>query len=89
MDATKLTAIFSSFSANILMPFAKILPPPSHHLPRSLIVTACLHNLAISLNVPIPEDDLEMPNFPPLIHNTANVADHARRNAIVVNYFVF
>ena len=53
-----------------------------------IIATACLHNLAISLNVPIPEEhDLEMPNYPLVIHNEPNVAGRARRDEIVANYF--
>jgi nuclease HARBI1 len=52
-----------------------------------IIATACLHNLAISLNIPIPDDDLELPHFPQDINDEINVAGQARRDHIVANYF--
>ena len=71
--------------------FRCLLTPLRLALPTSqnvIIATACLHNLAISLNVPMPEEhELEMPNFPVLIYNEPNVAGHTRRDDIVANYF--
>jgi hypothetical protein len=72
--------------------FRCLLTPLRLALPTSqnvVIATACLHNLAISLKIPIPDDheDVRVPNFPDLINNEQNGAGHIRRDEVVANFF--